>query len=236
MAITTRQSKGAELSWAELDTNFTDLRDGVDMKLPSGQTDGIKVDSLGTPSFPWIDVHSTLHTDPLSANSPAFVAYHGNVKARQFDVGDEAFIEFHIPHEYLMGSEVFIHAHWSIDSATVVSGTVTWLFELLYAKGHNQQSFAGPTKMVSVSETASLIQHQHMVAETSITSVSGSSTSFPVGDFEPDGVIMCRVTLDANNIVDSVEQPKPFLHFVDLHMQSTGIGTKHKNPNPTFWG
>lgn len=234
MTITTRAQKGSELTWNELDTNFTELRDGANLMVPKTQNSGIKVDSTGTPSYAWHDLHSTLHTDPSNpATAPSFVTYQGNIKSRQFDVGDEAFIEFHLPHDYVMGSEIFIHSHWSHTSSTVTGGNITWGFELLYAKGHNQQAFSSTPVDVAVLQAAPLIQRQHMVAETSITSESGSATSFPVAVMEPDGILICRVFLDANNIQDSVTQPKPFLHFVDLHYQTTNVGTKNKSPS--FW-
>lgn len=234
MTITTRAGKGSELTWAELDTNFTDLRDGVNLMVPKTQNSGIKVDSLGSPTYPWHDLHSTLHTDPSSIYAPSFETYNGGIKGRSFDVNDEAYIEFHLPHDYVMGSEIFIHAHWSHNSELVTGGNVTWAFEMIYAKGHNQDTFDPPIT-VSVTENSSLIQYQHMVAETSITSVPGGLTTFPVGTMEPDGIIMVRVFLASNNITySSGIQPKPFLHFVDLHYQSTNVGTKNKSPN--FWG
>lgn len=233
MTITLRSTKGSELTHNELDQNFVDLRDGVNAMVPKTQNSGVMVGPFGDETYAWHDLHSTLHTDPLAGNAPAFVSYHGNLKARQFDVGDEAFIEFHVPHDYVVGSTIYIHAHWSHDSSTVTGGSVTWLFEALYAKGHNQQAFGTTSVNISVTENASLSQHQHMVAETAMTSEFGGATTFPVGDIEPDGVFICRVTLNANNITDSVTQPKPFLHFVDLHYQSTNVGTKNKSPS--FW-
>ena len=63
MAITTRDAKGAALTWAELDENFTDLRDGVNIMVPKTQNSGIKVDSLGTPTYPWHDIIGHLFVD-----------------------------------------------------------------------------------------------------------------------------------------------------------------------------
>jgi hypothetical protein len=48
---------------------------------------------------------------------------------------------------------------------------------------------------------------------------------------EVDGIIMCRLYLDSNDIITSGGTVNPFVHFVDLHYQSTGIGTKGKAPN-----
>lgn len=235
MTITTRTSKGSELTYAELDANFTDLRDGVGMMVPKTQGTGIKVDSLGTPTFPWHDLHSSLHTDiNTPATVPVFIEYQGTIHARQFDVNDEAFIEFHMPHDYAMGTEVFIHGHWSHNGTTVTGGTVSWTFELSYAKGHGQAAFSSP-KLVTATQTASTTQYMHMVAETSMTAATESSTAFAVALMEPDAVLMCRVYLSANNMtVSGGGVPAPFLHFVDLHYQSTNVGTKNRAPN--FWG
>lgn len=233
MAITLRSTKGSELTHNELDQNFIDLRDGVNIMVPKDQNSGIRVDSTGTPTYPWHDLRSTLYADHANPGTePTFAVYRGGLRARQFDVADEAYIEFHIPHDYVMGSELFIHNHWSHNDNGVTGGTVTWGFEITYAKGHNQAAFPAPI-LVSVTQAASLTQYQHMIAETSITSVSGSSTSLVVGDIEVDGLIMVRVWLDSNNITSTNPQPAPFLHFVDIHYQSTNIGTKNKSPG--FW-
>jgi hypothetical protein len=132
-----------------------------------------------------------------------------------------------------MGSDIYIHAHWSHNSSTVTGGSVTWGFEMLYAKGHNQQAFGATSVNVTVLQNASLVKRQHMVAETVITAGTAGPTTFDISQMEPDGIFMCRVFLSANTITDSVAQPKPFLHFVDLHYQSTNIGTKNKSPS--FW-
>ena len=233
MTITLRATKGSELTHNELDQNFIDLRDGVNLMVPKTQNTAIKVDSQGTPSYAWHDLHSTIHTNPADPGSePAFVPYRGNIHARQLEVGDECYIEFHIPHDYVMGSEMFIHTHWSHNDNAVSGGGVTWGFEISYAKGHNQAPFSDPI-LVAVTQAASSTQYQHMVAETSITSVSGGATSLPVGQIEVDGVMIVRCWLDSNTMVSSNPQPQPFLHFIDLHYQSTNIGTKNKAPG--FW-
>lgn len=230
--ITTRAAKGSQLTHAELDANFTDLRDGVAAQVPREAGSGIKIGPNGSATYAWHDLHSTIHTDPSTpATSPAFVAYRGGIKGRQFDEGDEAYIEFHIPHDYVPGSELFIHAHWSHNSAVVTGGSVTWGFEITYAKGHQQQAFGTPI-LVSVSQAANTNQYQHMVAETSMTSIPGGGTTLAVGQIEVDGVMMCRVYLDSNDLtVSGGGVPLPFLHFVDLHYQSTNVGTKGKSPS-----
>jgi hypothetical protein len=133
-----------------------------------------------------------------------------------------------------MGTEIFIHGHWSHNGTAVTGGTVSWTFELSYAKGHGQAPFSAP-KLITATQAASATQYMHMVAETSMTAATESATAFNVALMEPDAVLMCRVYLSANNMtVSGGGVPSPFLHFVDLHYQSTNIGTKNRAPN--FWG
>jgi len=48
-------------------------------------------------------------------------------------------------------------------------------------------------------------------------------------------MIFGRVYLSANNMtVSGGAVPDPFLHQVDIHYQSTAIGTKKRFPS--FWG
>lgn len=235
MAITIRGEKGSQLSHTELDENFTDLRDGIGARVPAtkGAT-GLKVGPNGGDTYPWHDLHSTLHTDPATpATLPSFIAYQDGIKMRQFAEGDEAFIEFHLPHDYFMGSDLYIHAHWSHNSALITSGSVTWGFELSYAKGHNQAAFSA-TKLVTVAQATSAIQYQHMIAETAMTSLGGGATTFDNADIEPDAIVMCRVYLDSNDLIGDTTDP--FLHFVDIHYQSTNVGTKNRNVDSgDFW-
>jgi len=234
MAITTRAVKGSALTHTEVDTNFTDLRDGVDMQYPKTKGLGIKVDSLGTPTFPWIDLFGTGLQIDSAGNPPTFATYRNGLKANQFNevANDEAFIDFHIPHDYVMGSDIFIHIHWSQISTTLTGGSCTWGFEYIYAKGHDQAAFPA-SKTVTILQNASTTQYQHMIAEDALSITSGSASLIDSDDLEPDGIIQMRVYLDSNDLTDSVTVPDPFVHFVDIHYQTTGLGTKQKAPD--FW-
>ena len=91
MTITTRAAKGSELSHAEMDENFTDLRDGVDIQIPKTQGKGIKIDSLGTPDWGWRDLHSPFVINAIAPNPAGFAVYRGGIGAHQFAEGEAAF-------------------------------------------------------------------------------------------------------------------------------------------------
>jgi hypothetical protein len=234
MAITTREQKGGPLTHAELDRNFTDLRDGVDLMVPKEQNSGLRVDSLGDPSFSWHDILGLLYVDYDNPNRASFNIYRGSIRARQFAEASEAHVEFHLPHDYVVGTPIYIHVHWSHTSLNVTGGTVTWGIECTYAKGHDQAAFCVPV-IITVADYASTTQYQHMIAETAASTPGGSAVQLDTGKLEPDGIIQCRVFLDSNDIVVSGGSvPAPFVHFVDIHYQSTCVGTKNREPN--FWG
>ena len=71
-----------------------------------------------------------------------------------------------------------------------------------------------------------------MIAEIQLSAASPTASQIDTDDLEVDGLILCRTYLSANNItVSGGGVPDPFLHFVDIHYQSTGIPTKNKAPN-----
>lgn len=233
MSIILRSEKGSELSHAEMDNNFTELRDIPNGKVfPKTKGVGIKVDTA-SPDYGWHDLFAYTYIDTTSVNPPTFEPYSGGIKEFQFSESAEMLCRWHIPHDYAPGTDMFIHVHWSHNLSTVTGGTVTWAWEAIYSKGHNQAAFSSP-KVVSVVQTASTTQYQHMVAETALSVTGGSVTQLNTDDLEPDGLILCRFYLDSNDIsVSGGPVPNPFVHFIDLHYQTTGVPTKQKAPD--FW-
>jgi hypothetical protein len=234
MAILTKADKGSPLTHNEMDNNLIELD-----KIPTGKTFpktkgvGIKIDTA-VPEFGWHDITGNLHNVNGALNSADYVVYRGGIKAYQFAEGEESFVNFHLPHDYLPGSEIFIHVHWSHNSSLVTGGSCTWAFETMYAKGHNQASFEAPVN-ISVIQNTSIVPYQHMIAETS-ASVSGGSPGVLLDTelLEADGIIQARLYLDSNDIITSnASIVNPFAHFVDIHYQSTGLPTKNKAPD--FW-
>lgn len=234
MTITTRAGKGSALTHAEMDENFTDLRDGIDAKVPKTKGTGIKVDSTGTPTFGWHDLIGNVFVpDPAGPTAPTYNTYIGGLKQYQFTVGDEVQATYHLPHDFLPASQIFIHVHWSHNSTLVTGGSVTWGFELTYSKGHNQAPFSAPINIVEV-QNGSTTQYQHLVCEAPASVTGGGANLLDSDLLEPDGVIIGRVYLVANNLtVSSGPVPEVFFHTADIHYQSTNVPTKNRLPD--FW-
>ena len=202
---------------------------GGNLVLPKTAGFGIKLEP-DSETFGWRDMLGKIQLHGVGANEPVYSVYRDGIRAFEFNtVADECYIELHIPHDYAPGTDLFIHAHWSHHAAaTWTTGALTWDFEMTYAKGHDQANFpATVTPTVTHDNTAdSVSQYRHIISEVQCSAGSPSGTQLDSDDIEVDGLILIRVELSANTSPDN-----PFLHFVDIHYQSTNIATKQKAPN-----
>lgn len=201
------------------------LTDDLTLSKTSGK--GIKIDT-GTPTFGWRDLLGQIRTRGVGSDDPTDATYNGNIKAYKFAVGDECWVDYHIPHDYVLGTDIFLHFHWSHNSGAVTGGSVTWGADITYAKGHDQAAFPASVNTTVVGN-ASTTQYQHIITEIQVSASAPSGSQIDTDDLEPDGVIMIRGYLSANNMAGAT--PDPFLHFKDIHYQSTNIATKNKVPD-----
>lgn len=193
---------------------------------------GIKVDTT-TPTFGFADLLGEVFQRNTGASKPTRAVWKGGTFGFQFAAGKNEEFEFHIPHDYVLGTEIFLHIHWGHNKTTVTGGTVTFDYELTYSKGHGQGVFGTNAISTIVSATATTAQYSHELSEGQVSVSGGSGTQIDTDGLEPDGVIKATVGVNANNLtVSSGGVPDPFIHYVDIHYQSTGlIGTKGKAPD-----
>lgn len=213
----------------KLDKTVAEVNDNLNWYIGDTATDGIRMKN-GSPSYPWRDLTSDIVVRNITATSPSFAVWKGGIRQYEFGVSDEVFHTFHMPHDWVEGTDMYIHAHWDHNSAAVTSGAVTWGFECTWAKGFDQEAF-GANIITTVAQTASTTQHQHMIAEIQLTSATPTATQIDTGLIQTDGLFIVRTFLSANTMDGGAD---PFLHTVDLHYQSTNIGTLDKAP--PFYG
>lgn len=193
---------------------------------PKEEGNGIRVDP-DSPSYPWFDLEGPIIIRTGGANRPSLATYIGGIEEFQFSVGDLVDHAFHVPHDYVPNSDLYLHVHWSHNSAGSPTGTVTWEHEITYAKGHDQMAFITPITVTNA-QAANSTQYQHMIAEIPITQ-SGAGALIDNTTIEADGMFIVKTKL-----LSSTLPVEPFGHFVDMHYQSTSIGTKEKAP--PFYG
>jgi hypothetical protein len=225
------------LNWVDLPLNLQNFIveiTGITV-LPKASGIGIKVDVV-SPTFGFRDLLGEIKILSPGANDPTLAVFRDSIRAFSFSnaVMNEANFHYHIPHDYVPGSDIFLHFHWSqnvVDSGgpAGVPGDVKWQAECSYAKGHDQAAFPA-TFTTSTTQTASGTQYQHMLTEVQLSAASPSATEIDSDILEPDGLIILRAFRDPTDVADTLNQV-PFLHYIDIHYESTNIATKAKAPD-----
>jgi hypothetical protein len=222
------------------------LSDGLVMSGTSGE--GVKVDPAN-PTYGWRDITGAIETRPAAGGGasalPDFVAYRGNIFQYRFGTVapdnhlHEAFSVFHMPHDWVPGSDLYIHVHWSqiaVDTGGTagVPGVAKWYFDISYADGHGTPGgtadpFNAPIT-VSVTQQGSTTQYGHMIAEVQFTNNGGTGGLIDSATLQVDGLIQVRLYRDPADVADTLNQ-NTFVHFLDLHYQSNNMSTKNKAPS-----
>ena len=196
---------------------------------------GIKVDTT-TPTFPWGDIIGAIEPDSAHpSTTPEKVVFYGNIKAYQFSDGEQADLVFHMPHDYAPGTDLFIHAHWS-HNGTGISGDNTLIYRCTYAK----RSYTPGTPFVSEVSLNTVVtslgitnypQYGHFVDESQLSSSGGVGGLLDTDTIEVDGLIMINFEQGALPTITGGGDNEPFILTIDIHYQSTGIGTKSSIPD-----
>lgn len=217
-----------------LNNNLTDsitdtnagLSSNKSLIFPKSPGNGIKIDNVA-PAFGWRDIIGQLYVRGAGAQDPTWTTYNGVIYQYRFGaLNDEVTMGFHLPHDYVPGTDIHAHVHWSLNVG-LIAETVGWQFTSVYAKGFDQEAFTATPLVTSVTQASSTTQYQHMIAETVISSAAGSATLFANTLFEVDGFFIIRVKL----LSLTGGSTYPFVHSIDLHYQSSNIATKNKAPS-----
>jgi len=207
---------------------------------PKTSGKGIKVDNT-TPTFGWRDMLGKVIVKAIGANDPVWSVYRGTIYAYKCSnaIMNETWQDFHIPHDYVPGTDMYIHVHWTqnvVDTggAAGAPGAIKWYFDLSYADGHGTAGGAADPFIAaitqSVTQQGSTTQYGHMLAEVQFTNAGGDATHIDRAAISVDGIILCRTYRDPADVADTLDQ-QPFVLFVDIHYQSTNVATKQKSPD-----
>lgn len=174
-------------------------------------------------SYGWGDIIGEIIAKGGSG-SPSFAAITGlgNMYGYKFpgNTGStEVFVNFHIPHDYADGTDIYFHTHWINATATPSTNNVVWQFEYTIAKGHGQQAFPAPSGPLTVTQACNATRYWHHVAET--TAVSSAN-------LEVDSIIMCRVFRDTAHASDTNADTDVYLLTADVHYQKNKFATKNR--------
>jgi hypothetical protein len=160
--------------------------------------------------------------------APTARVYRTGVYQFAYSAGNQSFIEFHIPHDWAVGTDLFLHIHWSHITAATTSTAPTFDWSITYAKGHNQAAFIAPITITQTG-TNTVPQYRHIVDEIQLSASAPTASQLDADDIEVDGVILANFTMTA--LPTGVGINDMFIHFFDIHYQADIEGTLNKAPN-----
>lgn len=220
-----------DLTW-----DGSSLKVAGDIVLPKTTNTGLKVDP-SAPTFGWKDLIGQIEPKVGGGTAPALTAFRGtNIKNYAFQTNDVIdLITFHIPHDYVPGTDVFLHHHWG-HNGTAISGTFEVTYYVTYCKGYNQasQTFNSEITIVESVSTPNITafpQWNHNIQEFQVSSSGGSGGTLLDTDLlEIDGLVQASlITTTIPTITGSATSDLPYIFMVDLHYQSNSMPTKDKN-------
>ena len=160
--------------------------------------------------------------DPIArkAVGPTVPAYSqmgaGPFYAYQFAIGDILNFVYHIPHDWAVGSPLYLHAHWTADLTS--ANTVKWEFTWDTAKGYSRGTFSQTGSVVTAQQAMTGAIWTHTISE--VQTIQDNS-------IETDGILLLslkRITNGGTECTSSI-----FLMTADCHYQATQLATKNRN-------
>lgn len=226
-SIITSSQVTTALGYTPLSDQGGTLTGSIDLPKTSGT--GIKVDG----GYGWRDLVGNVIPRATGLNAPTLKNYIGTIRLFSYAAGDIGDITFHMPHDYVPGTDLFIHVHWG-HNGTAITGTFQVDFNVSYAKGFGQASFAtpvNPSLVVSSLNITNSPQYVHRVDEIQLSTAGGSSTQLNSNNLEVDGLVLLTYTATTIPSISGGASTTPFIMSIDIHYQSTSLATKNKAPN-----
>ena len=193
------------------------------LTIPDTSGKGIKVGDESSQAYGWRDITGEIRTRGVGATDPDWTQVgSGALYQYSFAVNDQCWFAYHIPHDYVPGSDFYLHVHWAPSGTS--TNTVKWQWVYAYAKGFNQEAFSSTGTTITAEQAGPGVALQHMVTET--VAIDGSAIT------EPDGHIwvnLKRITNGGSENADTI-----YVFDADVHYQSTNMATAGKAPS--FYG
>jgi len=176
-----------------------------------------------TGAWGWNDMRGDIVINTaVPGTAPDFVEFRNGLFAWAFDSAstEYAYVSFHVLHDYVQGTDLYPHIHWSHNNATPGSTTVRWAIDYSLARGYEFETFPAPTTITL--DDAVGAQYSHHIREGTPAESGGSpliSTIIDGTNIEPDTIILMRIARLGGATEDTFADDA-FIFEVDLHYQS----------------
>jgi hypothetical protein len=181
----------------------------------------------------WEDLLGQIVAKTSGPTAPTYGVLNGAIEGYSFAAADEASIMFHMPHDYALGTDVFLHFHWS-HNGTAISGNMVTTFSATYSDGHGAGTFTNTINSSMTYNTVNIAttpRYVHRIDEVQISGPTATASRFASSIFLPDGILGVKVVTTTIPTITGGTPNEPFLLLCDLHYQKNMFGTKNKSPN-----
>ena len=200
--------------------------------VPKASTKGIQVEPAA-PTWTWKDLLG-IPEPSTGAGKPTLEVLRGGMfEAFAYTTGDNVNFLYHLPHDYKMGTDLYLHIHWP-HNGTSISGTLAVDWGITYAKGHNQAIFPAEVTLaqsISTPDIATIPQWSHRLDEIQLSDPTPSGGQIDTDDMEPDTLLCVNMEINTLPTIAGGATSKVFIFHADLHYQSTCVGTKQNAPD-----
>lgn len=180
----------------------------------------------------WRDLIGDITPKTTGPGAPTLDVITGNIRGFRYSVGDDGDVVYHVPHDYVPGTDLFLHPHWT-HNGTNISGSFVITFYVTYAKGHQQASFHAQKTLtitdgsLDITNTPALY---HRIPEAQLSTVGGSASQLDTSLIEVDGLILVHYDVTTIPTITG-GTGEPFILTLDIHYQSNSKGTLNKAPD-----
>lgn len=177
----------------------------------------------------WRDLEGPIRPRETGAGRPTLTTWRTPIQEYVFAANDIAEQAYHMPHDWVPGSDLYLHVHWS-HTGTNISGQLVMNFAWTYAKGHQQSVFPAATTFVMTLSSTNITtypQYQHNISEFQFSASSPTATQIDTDNLQVDGLIIGQFK---PTTIPTVTGGSFFVHYIDIHYESTNDGTQLKSP------
>jgi len=188
----------------------------------------------------WKDIIGVYQEDSSGATRPTKAAFKGNVDAWAFSVGDSIDYTFHVPHDYAVGTDIYLHVHWG-HNGTAISGNLVWNAGITYAHrtagvpygvfGNNITPQISSNDISGAMTSGNFPRWCHVVEEIQLSAALPSANQLATADISVDGLVLVHLAPSVIPSITGGAPNEPFLFTLDIHYQADIEGTKKKDPN-----
>lgn len=198
----------------------------------SAEHSGILINSAN----PWVDIIGTMTPRQQGSSTVTFEPFVDSIGGWAHPVSSSGDVLFHIPHEYAVNTDLFMHLHWG-HPGNNINGTFNITYDYSFApRTYPVSAFSSPKSQVQQLTSLNITNTPkwgHRVDEIQISTPGGSTSKLDTAAISVDGLLLVHYTVNAIPSISGASQAKnlPYIFTIDLHMQSRGLGTKNKDPN-----